>query len=140
LRIPRVNQQHTGEYRCSAVNSSGRVSSALWVAVVPTRDGKGFSKPANYNSTKQGNQQNQGFYFENPLSNNTPVMESKLIICKFFKRFSNIVIMYQKNVPKNPSVGLKYPFWRKWASLFANFFVLKNKAIKVKRFFVFNYF
>ena len=57
LRIPHVTQQHTGEYRCSAVNASGRVSSALWVAVVPTEKGKANDQP-------------QSFYFENPLARN----------------------------------------------------------------------
>ena len=35
MRINNVTQNHTGEYRCTAVNQSGRVSSAMWLAVVP---------------------------------------------------------------------------------------------------------
>lgn len=68
LRIPRVTQHHTGEYRCSAVNASGRVSSALWVAVVPSKGGIKNSQSVGYN--KESIPQNQGFYFENPLSRN----------------------------------------------------------------------
>lgn len=60
LRIPKVDKNHTGEYRCSAQNSSGRVSSALWLAVVPKtmkQTRASFSKNASNN-----------IYFENPLS------------------------------------------------------------------------
>ena len=33
--IGQLTQEHTGEYRCSISNTYGRVSSAMWLAVVP---------------------------------------------------------------------------------------------------------
>ena len=35
LSLGELGQEHTGEYRCSVVNQYGRVSSAMWLAVVP---------------------------------------------------------------------------------------------------------
>ena len=72
LRIWRVTQENTGEYRCSAANASGRISSALWLAVVPDK-----RQPVN-SARNEPAEKNSGFYFENPLSQSIPVKRDSL--------------------------------------------------------------
>ena len=59
----------TGEYRCSVQNSSGRVSSAFWLAVVPKttrRSAYAASKSVSLNSNNSNS-----IYFSNPLASSS---------------------------------------------------------------------
>lgn len=80
LVIPAVSKQHTGyfkcfindfnaylgEYRASVQNSSGRVSSALWLAVVPQKTRRS-AYVTNRSASMNANNSNS-IYFSNPIA------------------------------------------------------------------------
>ena len=83
LRITSLTQNHTGEYRCTAVNSNGRVSSAMWLAVVPKDSFQdASSQPKNSINSGLMSHQSANFYFQNPLTPKNDSSENQLPVTR----------------------------------------------------------